>query len=68
MAIAYSTTSSARASNVGGTVGRGIWRLEIDDQIDLGRRLDGEVARLLALKMRSTYEAERRTLREGDRG
>src|SRR5262249_20647195 len=35
---------------------------QIDDQLELCRRLHRKIGRLLALSMRSTYEAERRKI------
>ena len=47
----YSITSSARASSVGGTVeAERLGGLEVDDQLELGRRLHRQVGRLLALE------------------
>ena len=47
----YSITSSARPSNVGGTVeAEGFGGLEVDHQFELFRGLDGQLARLRALE------------------
>ena len=49
--IAYSITSSARASSVGGTVeAERLGGLEVDHQFVLGRRLHRQVGWLLALE------------------
>ena len=48
--FAYSITSSARASSDCGT-SRPSWRrLEVDDQLELGRLHDRQIGRLLALE------------------
>src|SRR5262249_17710977 len=47
----HSITSSARANNIGGIVRSSALRsLEIDDELERGWRLNGQIARLLALK------------------
>ena len=48
---AYSITSSARASSVGGTVdAECLGSLEIDDQLEFGRKLHGKIRRRGALQ------------------
>ena len=51
LATLHSITSSARASNVGGTVdAERLGRLQVDDELELGRQLDRHFGWLLALE------------------
>ena len=54
----YSITSSARASNIGGTSSpKRFSSLEIDDQLELDRTVDRKVAWLIALENTADVDA-----------